>query len=496
MILNLNNYNTIYAWLRARNPDKPDWLDKNMATLMDVAYFYLNAEASDLHIETTSTRTAMESHAETHGYKVKRKTPAASAIKINFFENKLHQLPISDLLFEVVPKNASNFLAHADAPINFTGDSIMIPIIEGPKTEDAFVANVESAQEWLTVLLPTPNIVYHSVEVFVNSLAWDRRNDLINSHGTDRHFEVISAIEDYVAIRFGNGKTGAMPVGEITVNFYVTIGTSGNCRKETTKINFVGESDEVDSIEMLTDFKNGSDGETLESLRFIVPRYAQKRGALNLPEHYEIEALACTPSIILAKAYSGIFGKGSMAIFSIPAGGGNPNYTLLKFVENHLVKLSPPAQRDIRLRKPPYVKQDISVKVKLRSTAHANILDHIRFALKLLVWESTYELLCLYKERPFSDILTYLNYYSGYRFDTNDTINLQVALNRRLSDFFSLSYKDACDIIFGGNLELSSIVTACRTLPGVESVTIIAPTVVPVLNFYDVFTPGDMVVTT
>lgn len=496
MIINLNNKSSIFSWLRSQNPDKPEWLDKIMSDLFDTAYFYLNAEASDGRLQTTSTRESMESHAETRGYKVKRKSPAGCAVKINFFENKLHQIPISDLLFEVAPKNLSRYLAYAPQAIDFTGDSVIVPIIEGVKTERAFVGDVETPTPWLAILLPAPDIVYHSIEVFVNDLLWDRKNDLINSHGTDRDFEVVPSVENYTAIRFGDGKTGAMPVGQITVNFYTTLGSTGNARKETTTISFVGESDEIQSVELQTDFKNGSDGETLETLRFLIPKYSQKRGALNLPEHYEVEALACSPSLRLVKGYAGIFGKGSMALFTIPAGGGNPNYLLLKIIEDRLKAMSPPSQRDIRLRKPPYVIQSISVRVRLRSTAHANIINHIKFALKLLVWENTYELLCLYKELPFSDVLKYINYYSGYRFDTTDTINLQVALNRRLSDFFSLAYKDACNVIFGGNLELSSITTACRTLPGVESATILSPTTVPILNYYDVFTPGDILVTT
>lgn len=215
----------------------PEWTDQNVATfgntllesfayVGDVLAYYQDNQAAESRFLSATQRRSLLSHAKLIAFKVPGATAATVDVRL-----AIDAVTAGDVTFP-----AGTFVATADAvdPVRFqlldnttipAGATQVVATVENSESaEDAFTSSGLPNQEF--VLTSTPYLDDSAVVVAADG-AYAQVDNFLQSTGLDRHFVVLVDQRDRARLRFGNGISGSVPVGSVSVVYKTGGGAAG-----------------------------------------------------------------------------------------------------------------------------------------------------------------------------------------------------------------------------------------------------------------------------
>lgn len=272
--------------------------------------FYLEDAWVESNILTASRKTSKFGIARLSGHNPFRGRAAEGEVQISLRRDSQSLSPSFVNLFDktkikCVNNNLTYTIVLNDPYITFkpaSREPLFVKIYEGEFEEQTLVSLGEPLESF-SINAPLNKMIDHyQVKVFVNGELWKQVNTLLDLGYNEKGCIVKTGISGGLDIYFGNGNMGAIPpVGaNITIEYLLHNGLSGNLYSNSTDTNFVWQEDLVDTLGnevnaneffLITlngniSFGNNSEDEIFSNL--INPTIA-KGNVLVLPENYEYE---------------------------------------------------------------------------------------------------------------------------------------------------------------------------------------------------------------
>ena len=267
----------------------------NMSVLLDVlSYntyqnnFYSNMAINEMFLDSAVLRNSVVSHAKELNYLPRSRRSAKAVVKVTITDTSSSGQTITIPQYSPFTSkfNGENFefvtneayVAKKTAPNTFVAESV--EIFEGQMLasfeREGFFVDEDGI---LRVTLSNENADTDSIAVFVDAEATEdenvfaRKNDIFGVGPTDKVFYIEPYIDGRYTVYFGNNVFGFQPqeFEDIRVRYRITSGTEGNgaflFSLQTTYGTAVVETLEIAA--------NGSERESMESIRYFAPKSLQ-----------------------------------------------------------------------------------------------------------------------------------------------------------------------------------------------------------------------------
>ena len=233
----------------------------------------------------------------------------------------------------------------------FNTDAVVAPVVfeslaavyfapgdVGPHTVTA--ENAEAREETFTATgLPNQEMrltarpfLDNSLEVEDNAQPYEVVDDFLDSTSGDAHCTVQVDQDGRAIVRFGNGTTGAIPSGAITVRYKVGGGAAG--RVEANKVRRVESQPADESGAVVTLLVNNPEKSsvalnrmTVDEIRVLAPKSIRAPSRTVAREDFEIragEVAGVARALMLTAAQEAGIRENSGILFLVPVGGGTP----------------------------------------------------------------------------------------------------------------------------------------------------------------------------
>ena len=351
--LNLDYTDKDFASLRVRlfkliTQVFPDWTDRDVAnfgTLMlelmahigDVLCFYQDNQAKESRLSDASLRKSVLAIAKQLNY-----TPTGNAAATADVLVTLLNVPTRDVVLETgrtyetaETSGRVRFqqLYDATIPAGLDPPQTYVTVENSTDGEDTFSSNGLPSQEY--TLTDSPYLDASLVLTAVNG-AYTEVDDFLSSTSSDRHYTTFTDENGRAQIRFGNGESGEIPVGQIDAFYKTGGGAAGNVDENTiTRLN--GSLNDVTGVRVQATATNpaaatgGADRETVASIKQKAPASTKVTDRTVSLDDYEIGAEevpgVARALMVTSDDVTGIpENRGFLHI--IPEGGGSPTQAL------------------------------------------------------------------------------------------------------------------------------------------------------------------------
>lgn len=484
-------FNTIYTDLKTLYPDQPDWFLVLIAGLFDTLHWYLDARAQNLLLSSAFTEESVLDLAHYLDY-YPNKAAAATGQLIVHVSSVPHTILKADQIFRITTPQGQTvvFEGLTNVVLPGPGTTAVVNVIEGQTKSNVFIGTSDGSTGWQEMVLPDFNVLIDAANpiTIVDSASntWTQQPNLVNSNPTDRHFRILVKPNGVAAALFGNGTFGAIPIGgQMLATYRVGGGIAGNVPVNST-VSYIGADTVVTTVDDVSvAFSGGAASEDIETTRTLAPQMLKRNDRAVTQQDYELLSRRFSTGIIAAKCLPGLYGEGTVGVHIVPAGGGTPALALKANLQNYLIDRSPFGSVDVRVRDPLYVSQSISANVNMQP-GFTYVAAYYTLALRLLVSETTTEIVNIYASSGIGAAVSYINNKWGYSFTQNDYTEISGMILRRIQ---------LRVILWGHVLNPSDIITTLGTITGTNSVTLLSPTTQIILPFANLFTEGTMTVT-
>lgn len=380
----------LFALIRSKWPKWTDTEVTNFGNILvelfafvgDVLCFYQDAQANEAFIATAQQRRNLLSLAKLVGYVPSGASAAQATVT----------LAVAGLIADcVIPLGSivrTNGLTQTEFQIlSAVTLTPAVPsataIAEHSRSRsDAFASDGLPNQEF--VLSWTP-FLDGSLAVSADDGAYVQVTDFLSSAATDRHFVVVVDDQDVATVRFGNGVSGAVPVGTIACSYRTGGGADGNVdagtltRLDGSFADIAGHPVTV-TVTNAAAATGGVDRETKEQIRILAP--ASLRTNTRTVAHEDFLANGRVPGVAriahLTRDNDPAINQNASWLFVVPTGAGWPTgpdtdpSTLLGRVKTAVTVTYPcMATHAITAVAARYVDIDVYAKVFLRPGATA-----------------------------------------------------------------------------------------------------------------------------
>lgn len=461
-------FQTIYSELKTLYPNKPDWFMRIMAGETDILHWYLDARAQNLLLRTAFTEEAVRDLCAYLDYYPDNSAAASGDITVEVSSFPL-LIPKAELTFSVTSALGETKVYEATGDANFTASTLSIPVVEGRTKSLIDIGTSDGTTEWQEFILPDTNVLIDSIELSINSLAWDKKDNLVGSSGTDRHFRVIVKPNRAIAILFGNGTFGAIPPPSVPIlaTYRVGGGISGNIKQAGATVAYTGGNINVTDATLDGDFTGGADRELLSNAKRLAPQMLRTNYRAVTENDIETLSVQFSSSIIVAKALPNLYGAGTVGVHIVPSLGGVPSSGLKTSLQAYLKERASLANTDIRVRDPLYQPEDVSASIKMKSGFLFSVYQpYAELVCYLQVSEVTQEIIDIFSERGIEEVVSYVNTKWGFTFGSTDYNELSRVIRRREREGA---------VVWGGDLVANDIISALDDLTGVEFPLITTP---------------------
>ena len=215
--------------------------------------------------------------------------------------------------------------------------------LQGPETTPA--TGLPSQEVQLTA---TPYLDDSAV-VSAGNGAYTQVASLLQSGPADRHYVVIVDERDRARVRFGDGATGAIPTGDISVSYKTGGGSAGNVgataiRKiEGTFVDSAGDPVTV-TVNNVAAASGGTPRDTVEEIREKVPESIRTLTRTVSRVDFETNAKRLSSverALMLTKNEDGTLAENTGQLIIVPAGPGFPSTDLKNAALNQVVNVYP-----------------------------------------------------------------------------------------------------------------------------------------------------------
>ena len=295
----------------------------NMAVLLDVlAYntyqnnFYTNMAISEMFMDSAQLRDSVVSHAKSLNYLPRSYTSSVANIAIRLAVNYPYPSSITipaKTKFNAKCGNNTYTFYNPDAVsitnINNTFTYNNLDVYEGTYVTEAYTVDGTSTQRFI---VSNKKVDTSSIRVTVKQSAtdttgvsWSPKTDIFDVGATDTAFYIQPYFDDLYEITFGKNIFGASPTSGnvVIIEYRITAGEAAN---GITSISAAGNiSGYVATVSLNTTSANGTDIESIESIRYFAPKSIQVQDRAVTKKDYEVLLKNKFPEIQAVSAYGG-----------------------------------------------------------------------------------------------------------------------------------------------------------------------------------------------
>jgi hypothetical protein len=368
----------------------PDWTDFDAASfgtillecfafVGDTLGFYIDAQGREARLATATQRRNVLALARMLGY-----APRSARAAVTDLEITLADAPRADVAIPV----GRAVRTDGASPVRFqTADAAIIAAGASPATARVRVEHSTSYTQrfdvsppriWLELELDRAPYLDGSAEVSTTAGNFVEVPTLVASGPNDRHFAVVVDQSDRATLRFGDGRTGAVPSGTIRVDYRTGGGRVGNVDSNTLTIL---EEPLVDargtpvraSVRNPSRAEGGADRESIAEIRDRAPLALRAPSRSVSREDFEIHARevpGVARALMLTSNEDLAIEENSGVLYVVPDGGGVPTPALLDAVRRQMRDVYPSTLTfELRVQEPVYRVVNVVARVSLRRGA-------------------------------------------------------------------------------------------------------------------------------
>lgn len=378
----------------------PDWTDFEIGSfgntviemfcyVLDILSKYQDNQAGEAFVATAQQRKSLIALGKLIGFVPLGRKAATVDLLIS-----LPSVPANDVVFDegTIAQTSGagpriEFRTLAEAQIDAGQDPPEV-IVSGENSQDNtqdFVSNQLANQEFSLTTTPFVEIT----SFVADNGIFTEVDNFLRSRSDDRHFVVITDASDRASVRVGNGSSGELPQGGITIDYSTGGGSEGNVGPGTIN-SLMGPFTDIAANPVFPQVINdlaadaGDDRQGNESIRVSIPESLRVLTRTVAREDYEIAATKKTSAVralMLTSDQDPSIAENSGFLFIIPTGGGVPSQALkdeiasifeTRFEEGGLPKT---ITFKLTVADPVYLPINVFAVVYLESEAVASIVD-------------------------------------------------------------------------------------------------------------------------
>jgi hypothetical protein len=306
------------------------WLEL-VAYVSDLIFYYLEVQATQSNLETTTIRSVALNLAKQFGYVVP--TPTSSSGLVKFTLSSSQTIPVG---FRLAANNGSQFYVVSSTPA--VGSTILEPliqVIQGEQKSESFtgigVQNEQFVLSFSPLVIDRINTAPAALSpvVLVNGNTYNLVDTFINSLPTDKHFRVQQTTDGRSVLLFGDDIFGKRinPNDNISVSYRIGGGSLGNIAANTLT-SLVDSSTSILSVTNPSSFSGGSDEPSLNTLRQVIPAFLSTQNRAVTTKDYSDLILANFNEVAKASAERNPLNSSpDVNIYVVPQGSTITNIT-------------------------------------------------------------------------------------------------------------------------------------------------------------------------
>jgi hypothetical protein len=327
------------------------------AYMGDVSHFYIDRVASEAFLGTAIRRESVLYIAEMLGYQPINQL--AAIVELTFSLSPTYQLP-SDVTELVIPAGTrvetSERDAPGDNPISFEtdyavtivpGGRVTVSATEGRTVKDVLIGASKGAPN-ASFSLPDTGIISRSVSVQTlegrssatspQYVKWFETPTVVSGRPNQSVFTTWSDDKGTTYILFGDNASGRIPpIGaEISVSYRTGVGGKANSLGSNA-LTVIADSalpTEALTVTNIDTPFGGADPESIESMRFSIPRASRVRDRAVTLEDF-VSLTVQVPGVAKAMAYGEVYSSVNIRIAPV---GGEVTDTLMAEIKRDVVE--------------------------------------------------------------------------------------------------------------------------------------------------------------
>lgn len=328
---------------------RPDWTDESVASFanlllemnaheVDVIAYMVNAAQRESYVGTAQRRESMVALGRSVGYELATASAAQASVTFSLAAPAASDvvIPAETVVRTRDRLSVVRFRLLAAATID-AGETTVTATVEHSERQTKTSASTGLANASLYLDLG-PYLDGSVVLTTTGDGAWTEVDSLLSSTATDKHYTVTVDSSDRATVRFGDGVTGKIPTGTISVVYRTGGGVAGNVVAgalsvaEGTFVDVGGLTVQV-SVTNPAAASGGANRESLEVARLRIPQSLRTAGGRSITrEDYELNALAVpgvARALMVTSNEDPAVGENAGIIYVVPAGGGTATDELL-----------------------------------------------------------------------------------------------------------------------------------------------------------------------
>ncbi len=360
------------AMLALAKEKLPEWTDHSpndlgvvllelFAYMGDVLLYYQDRIADESYLHTAVERRSIVNLLRLIGYELRPPTPASADLSLLFQEDATGFVTINPgaefqttakatgepVSFQYVREKLTINLDAPDVVEQFThtdGNSYnklisTLPVVQvDAAIKNEIIGSSDSTAGQRFRLARAP-LIEEYLEICVDEggteqQLWQRRETLLHSLSTERHYFVQREEGDVAVIEFGDGRHGMIPSrgrNNITATYRVGGGIRGNVPANTIVSIVTPISDQLKAVFNAEPATGGADAESSEEAVQRGPQMFRAQERAVTAKDYEAHAKAFG----VGKARARAAGWNRVELFVAPVGGGQPTDTLKEDLRNY-----------------------------------------------------------------------------------------------------------------------------------------------------------------
>lgn len=297
----------------------------------DILNFYQDAQAAEAFLPTATQRRSVLKLVKLLGYKPFGAKAAQASVTFTCSPAPSANVTIPAGTFVSTPSAEDPVRFQLLSPITLTPVAPSASgTVENSETEtETFVSSGLAFQEFGLAYGP---YVDNSLVVSAANGTFTQVDNFLDSVGTDRHFTVVVDDNDKASVKFGDGITGAIPVGTITIQYKTGGGAASNVEASTiNKIegNFTDVLGNPVTILVSNPAKasGGEDRQSRDSVKELAPLSVRTAGRTVSREDYEINARQVSGvarALMITRNEDPGVAENTGFLYVVPTGAGFP----------------------------------------------------------------------------------------------------------------------------------------------------------------------------
>ncbi len=323
----------------------PDWTDFNVANfgnillemkafVGDVLGFYLDAQGRESRFATVTLRKNMIALAKLIGFQLSGASAATTQETITLDQSAAANVTIpAGTIIKTRSVEPLTFQTLTDLVIATPLTSGFVDVENSENQQEVFSSTNLPSQAFELGFIP---FLDGSLVINAGNGAFIRVDSFVSSLSSDPHFVVGVDQNDRATVRFGDGSTGLIPTGTITIDYKTGGGAIGNAEANTIEDIEGSFTDALSNPVSVTatnvaKASGGVDRQTVEQARILGPESIRVLNRTVAKEDYEINARLVSgvarALMVTSNEDPGV-SENTGNLIIIPTGGGVPSSTL------------------------------------------------------------------------------------------------------------------------------------------------------------------------